>query len=84
MEMRNTRSNVYMIYQLVVMGIVLLMLISNSISAIAIAMITIYVFVQWCKAFEKKYNIHYLTFSRKVWRDKGKRTMGEILDRVGK
>lgn len=80
MEMRNTRSNVYVIYQLIAMGIALLMLISNSLSAIAIAMITIYVFVQWCKAFEKKYNIHYITFSKMVWGDKGKRTLGEILD----
>ena len=84
MEMRNTRSNVYMIYQLIVMFVLLLMLISDSISAIAIAMITIYVFVQWCKGFEKKYNIHYLTFSKMVWRDKGKRTLGEMLDGLAK
>ena len=82
--MRNTRSNVYIIYQLIVMGLLLFLFISNSISAIAIAMITIYVLVQWCKAFEKKYNIHYITFSEKVWRDKEKRTLGEILDEVDK
>ena len=84
MEMRNTRSNVYMIYQLIVMGLLLFLLISNSISAIAIAMITIYILVQWCKAFEKKYNINYITFSEKVWKDKDKKTVGEILDEVDK
>jgi len=82
MDLRKTRANTYMIYQLVVIGIALFLLISDSVIGITTSLIAVYLIVKGCKAFEAKHHISYFTFSDAVWKDKTNRPISEIINEL--